>query len=536
MKTYLPRFVACLGLAAALFCAPAARIGGTVETASVTPPAASGPLAASASSTAFLKDETVYAMLAPDGSVRRIEVVNRLSGKPGTWIDPGAYTAVETLTAGIVPLLGDSRVTVVSTDGADVYYQGTMDPAAVLPFRIEVGYTLDGKPVSAEQLSGADGAAVIRLSVRPDPGSAVPAGQLVCQAAVTLDMRHAHDIRAEGATRMVAGRSCVLSFTLLPGREAEWTVSFTASAFRMDAITLTALPLDPASTGTAGMAGGIAEMRDGAEELADAGETLAEGLAGLTDGLATLDQGIADAASGIRALADGIAALQAGGSTLAEQTAALSAGMEALEPALLALGTQSGQLAEGYTQLSGTLASLTVPVEQSAVLAACLAQMDGLNEGLSAAAAGLGTIGTQYTALSDGLSALAGGTAGLSGGITETGTGAEAAADGIAALAAGSGLLAEDSGALPDGAAGLAEGQRALAEALDTLKTEVDATLGDADAVIPSFAAPAGPAPHSLQFLFQIPAIDPPAPAPVPAEDVDKDTGYIKRLLDLFRG
>lgn len=48
-----------------------------------------------------------------------------------------------------------------TTDGEDVYYQGTSDKE--LPVTLKVTYTLDGKEVTAEELAGRSGHVVIRF-------------------------------------------------------------------------------------------------------------------------------------------------------------------------------------------------------------------------------------------------------------------------------------------------------------------------------------------------------------------------------------
>ncbi len=497
------------------------------------------PMAASAApgvSAAFQKDETVYGLLAPDGAVRRIEVVNHLSGAPGTWIDPGVYATVESLTAGVTPILADGQVRIESADGMDRYYQGTLQTDTPLPYLVGIAYRLDGKPVDAGSLSGADGPVDITMSVSPNPAAARPfRDRLVLQASVTLDMQYARDIRSDDAARMIAGRSAILSFTLLPGQSAEWTISFTAVDFRMSPITMTALLPNTGTAGLSDLVDGLDELRSGATSMAGAGSSLADGLTALSGGLAALDNGLADASAGLTALADGASAVQGGGRQLAGEAATLTAGMASLESAIASLATQGAQLSSGYGQLAGVLSTLTVPPEQVPVLSAGLEQLAQLNQGLQATVQGLESIRTHYAELSGGVVAMAAGLSGLSDGWASASDGLAGTDAGIRQLAAAAARIAAEAAALPDGAQQLADGQQALADALATLNGEVGRLTGVSDSALPSFAAPDGTAPRSVQFLLHTPELSPPAAVSDDPAPQDGGSGFFKKLMDLFK-
>ncbi|HEY5465478.1 MAG TPA: hypothetical protein VIL27_00440, partial [Clostridia bacterium] len=187
-------------LAVALFLpllplAPARLSADNTLTAATTAAPAAVP-AAGTGDTAFAKDETIYALLAYDGSVKSVDVVNHLSGSAGSWNDYGDYTTVESLSAGIVPEIQDGRIRIASPDGADAYYQGSLDPAKTqLPFRITIGYTLDGAPVDGALLADASG--VVRITLKITPNADADAGmrdRLMTQANIALDLLYARDM------------------------------------------------------------------------------------------------------------------------------------------------------------------------------------------------------------------------------------------------------------------------------------------------------------------------------------------------------
>ena len=296
------------------------------------------------------KDETVYVSLALSGEVERIEVVNRLYGMAGTWIEPDPYLTLESLTDGIQPVREPGKMRVECPEGVDVYLQGTLDPATPLPFGVEITWLLDGEPVPADQLAGASGNMGLRLSVTPGPESMREwTARLLLQATVTLDLRTAQDIRADGAARLVAGSSYTLSYSL-PGSlltpdegvasaatgdpaaslGALWEISFTGVEFQMPAITLTAMPLSSDLLGMGGLTGGLKELQEGAAALAESSTALSGGLDALQTsmgpGAATM--GLPELAAGAQALSQGQQALADGLAALGEQVDRMAGGTD----------------------------------------------------------------------------------------------------------------------------------------------------------------------------------------------------------------
>jgi hypothetical protein len=187
----------------------------------------------------------------------------------------------------------------------------------------------------------------LRITVTPGSASMQAwTARLLLQATITLDLHTARDIRADGATRLVAGSSCTLSYSLPgsllspdaggaattstdPGTSlgTTWDISFTGTGFSMPAITLTALPLRTDLLGTGGLTDGLDELRQGADELAASGSALAGGLDAAQAGMEASGMGPVAAAAGLPELA-------AGAEALAQGQQELAAGLTALQEQL----------------------------------------------------------------------------------------------------------------------------------------------------------------------------------------------------------
>ena len=104
----------------------------------------------------FSKDETVYAVMAADGSVTKTTVSEHLynaDGLAGVEDKSTLKNIVNTESFAEYTRNGDTLVW--NTDDTDVYYKGNTDKA--LPITANVTYTLDGVTDSLENLIGKSG-------------------------------------------------------------------------------------------------------------------------------------------------------------------------------------------------------------------------------------------------------------------------------------------------------------------------------------------------------------------------------------------
>ena len=263
-----------------------------------------------------------------DGTVQRLYTVNHFAGSAGrTVTDYGDYTAVRNMTTTDPIAYADGAVTLTPASDGDLYYEGTMDPAATpLPWLIEIHYILDGKEIAPADLAGRSGALIIRLNVSPNPACQGDwFDQYALQTTVTLDTASASNIRAAGGTMASVGSQRQIIFTLLPGQTSEVEVAADVTNFTMPAITLNGIQLQL--------------------KLDIDGVALTNRLSQLTTGTGQLDEGAA-------ALSAGIAALEQGLTLLTDQNDLLTGGSAAVNSALLQLQNALSGISASNDQLN----------------------------------------------------------------------------------------------------------------------------------------------------------------------------------------
>lgn len=295
--------------------------------------------------TGSTKEEVVYGKLNADGTVQRLYTVSHFAGTAGQTItDHGNYTAVRNMTTTDPIAYTDGTVTLTPAADGDLYYEGTMDPAAVpLPWNIEVHYILDGAEVDPDDLAGRSGALILRINVSPNPACTGDwFDQYALQTTVTLDTANASNIRAAGGTIASVGSQRQIIFTLLPGQTSEVEVAADVTNFTMPAITLNGIQLQL--------------------KLDIDGVSLTNRLNQLTTGTGQLDEGAA-------ALSAGIAALEQGLTLLTDQNDLLTGGSAAVNSALL-------QLQSALSGISASNDQLNLLLDASKQIGAGIDQLD----------------------------------------------------------------------------------------------------------------------------------------------------------------
>lgn len=358
------------------------------------------PAAAADAPAATGAEEVIYAKLDAAGEPLSAYAVVALNGDAGESVTHyGAYTAVENLTDTSALTYEDGAVTATIPEGGRLYYQGTLE-SFELPWDIAIGYELDGKSISPAELGGQSGALEMTLSVKPNgnaPGAF--ADEMMLQITVTLDASLCKDISAGGATVANAGGDKTLAFTVLPGAEAEYTVTADVEDFTMAGLTIAGVNYDIASA-----MGDTAEITDGVGQMTDAISQLSDGASQLASGAGSLRSGAGSFGSGLSTLSAGSAELVAGSEQIAGALAQISAslpgagagaGADAEAAAAAAAGAQSA--GAGMTLDLSALAQLPAGLEQAA---------DGLEQAGAALAQLAEGYGAAYPALAQAVEAI----------------------------------------------------------------------------------------------------------------------------------
>ena len=274
------------------------------------------------------KQEVVYANLAADGSVEGMYVVNEFQVRSGGMLpDYGDYTQLKNLSTEAEIRQDGDCVSVDVSPGA-FYYQGTLENKA-LPWDFSIDYRMDGQPMSAAQIAGKSGTLRIHVqSSRNEDVDPTFAEYYMLQISVTLDAQTCTKIDAPEATIANAGTDKVLTYTVLPSRDADFTIEARVEDFAMDGISINAspfsLPIELPDTD-----GLTQEMMP----LCDAISTLNSGAAALYGGASALS-------SGMQQLVGGSASYAQGLRTLAANTGSIKQGSDQIKQGLEQIASQ----------------------------------------------------------------------------------------------------------------------------------------------------------------------------------------------------
>lgn len=330
------------------------------------------------------KEEVIYINLGADGKVNDVYAVN-IFGK-GEVRDYGDYSSVELLNATDRIDYSDNCVT-FSSDKNRVYYKGVMNSKEI-PWNISLRYFIDGTEYSAEEAAGKSGRLEIKLSITENKeckGNYFDSYAL--QASLTLDTAKCTDIAATGATTANVGKDKQISYTILPGKELEASVTANVTDFEMESVSINGIPLnldididdselteeidrlidavDEIDDGTGELADGTGELSNkvngdlisGAEDLADGSNKLLDGMSALSDGSNAL-------ADGMKQLDSGAKELSSGAQSLGEGTVLIQNGLTELNSRSDSLTSGSAQVLAALTQIQTRLSAVCTSVDE----------------------------------------------------------------------------------------------------------------------------------------------------------------------------
>ena len=306
----------------------------------------------------FSKDETVYAVMAADGSVTKTTVSEHLynaDGLAGVGDRSTLKNIVNTESFAEYTRNGDTLVW--NTDDTDVYYKGDTDRQ--LPISAKVTYTLDGKTAPLSELLGQSGHLVLTIDLtNHETGKVTVNGKertivtpLVTAVGVVLG-DDASNVNAVNGLLESAAKSSVAAFVTLPGVKdsldgllpeqvngvAEYLQDSVTVEADVESLTAPQILLACAAS---------AEALGQGDEVFDL-----DSLNDLTDGIAALNDAM-------NQLLDGASQLKAGAAQLAAGSLALLDGANQLDSGL-------GQLTEGLDTLMSNNAALTSGAQQVA--------------------------------------------------------------------------------------------------------------------------------------------------------------------------
>ena len=309
------------------------------------------------------KEEVVYVNLNGDGSVDDIYVVNIFNpSETGKIYDYGRYKTVRNMT-GTQKIHYKSDEVTINASKERLYYEGQLETKEI-PWKIEVRYFLNGKEYEADQVIGKSGELEIHVSIKENESQASNFfDQYALQATFLLDTNRCENLVAEGATIANVGHNKQLTYTLLPGKGAEFKITASVEDFEMEAMAINGVPLnlnievedEELLNKVTQLTEAIEQLDDGASQLVEGSSDLKSGATGgLESGVSALEEGAHTLENGAATLKDGGTSLKGGAQTMSNGATTLNEGLESLNQGILSvsealttLNNQSSSLTEG---------------------------------------------------------------------------------------------------------------------------------------------------------------------------------------------
>jgi hypothetical protein len=187
------------------------------------------------------KEEIIYAPLLLTGEAKGVYVVNAFEATEETKVvDYGQYENVTNLSNDTVIEIKDDALSFTVPKGR-MFVQGNLKDTA-LPWDIKIQFTLDGKEVSPEELSGVSGNIACSISLSPKDN--IFARRLTLQMTVSLPLDKCFQIEAPKATAATAAGNKTLAYVVLPGQSATFDFSFDAENFSMPGIQIAGIAME----------------------------------------------------------------------------------------------------------------------------------------------------------------------------------------------------------------------------------------------------------------------------------------------------
>ncbi len=316
------------------------------------------------------KEEVVYALLDPIGTVKQVYVVNILNvTSSGQITDYGSYSSLKNLTTTDTFVQTLDRITVPAPIGR-FYYQGSLSDNR-LPWTIIITYTLNGTTIDAEELPGKSGN--LEINIHTERNSDLNPefyDNYLLQVSITLDTSKCSNISAPEATLANAGSDKLITFPVIPGAEGELTINTEVKDFEMKGLEISAVPFSIDIT------------------LPDTAE--------YTDDLVLLSDAISELSDGINSISHGVAELNIGTERLKEGSSGFKTGLEEINSSSSELINASSEISDALTTV---FRMLTEASDRSDLTS--LTQLPGylitISTGIEELAGGLKELSTNYS-------------------------------------------------------------------------------------------------------------------------------------------
>lgn len=298
------------------------------------------------------KTEAVFGLLAADGAVDSLYVINQFEKLVSPAQDFGEYSDVKSLTD--LELSYQNGAVSLPQSDSRFWYQGNLKSKDI-PWKFAFHYRLDGREVQPTELAGKEGKLSITFSVEKKADYQLSSeadnyyDHYAVQVRIPFNPELSREISAPNAVVAIEGKDIATTYTLLSATpERSYTLTAEIKDFHMDRIRISAVPLNFLSklpetenftAPIADLEAGITELAKGTSDLLRAQDPLVQGssdlqfaghqlqtgnrqlLAGMrlyAEKLQQLTNALPSVASGVGDLSDGITKLHSGMSDYGE--------------------------------------------------------------------------------------------------------------------------------------------------------------------------------------------------------------------------
>ena len=358
------------------------------------------------------KDETVYAFLNSDGSLKKATVSEWLHSEGGfdQVEDESILSDITNIKGDEVPEVNGNKLIWNSTN-EDIYYQGSTNKE--LPLSMEVSYYFDGNKVNPEDILGKSGALEVRIKIiNNEEKTQVIKGRTkyissLFPVAVITDLKTDifKDIEADDATIINESKNQILTFATVSGASQmlaesdidtlndisdklkdEFVIKANVTDFEMPSILMAASSmtdvdhedmnsdkLNKLTDGVNSLKDATAEILDGTVKLHDANIELNDKMgefqssyAKFQDGINTAKNSQGDIVDGAKQINEGITQMKALMESLTSQLGSLS--MDEIGNLLTSAGTTVSSLPETVNTLNSMKTQLEAAKKQLSTL------------------------------------------------------------------------------------------------------------------------------------------------------------------------
>ncbi len=351
------------------------------------------------------KEESVYAVLNSDGSIKEVTVSDNLHSDTGFdhYSDTSVLKDVQNLKSSD-PIKTTNDGYEWTTDAKDIYYQGTSTKA--LPLNVSIHYTLDGKDYKEDELLGKSGHLKITMHITNTSTRSYEVNgktydlvtPFVTVAGSMMDMDTFQNVKVNHGTVQSDSSHYIVASAMIPSlREGLSQVMSADMLDKLDNYLYEDIEVEAdvtnfvspsimlaASTDTKALEDDLADtdfdnVFDQLDELKDATDQLVTGTKDIYDGAVKLNDGVGSAQDGVQKLLNGATDLQNGTSQVSEGAQKLSGGASQLSAGLTELNSHNGELQAGSAQLTDGVFQLVNTVLQSQGFNAALTPSDYAN-------------------------------------------------------------------------------------------------------------------------------------------------------------